>query len=67
MESIVATQYFLNSIVSTLHAKALVVDIKHFYLNKILPDPEYMKLNIGIIPQEIIEAYNLNKLMDAQS
>ena len=49
---------------STPKAKGLVADIKHFYLNNDLPDPEYMKLPISIIPQEIIDKYNLQGLVD---
>ena len=62
--AITTTKCLLNSVVSTPKAKALVDDIKHFYLNNNLPDPKYMKLSISIIPQEIIEAYNLSELVD---
>ena len=62
--TITTTKCLLNSIVSTPKAKGLVADIKHFYLNNILPDPGYMKLPISIIPQEIIDAYNLTELAD---
>ena len=34
-----------------------------FYLNKILPDPEFMRISLKIIPQEIIDAYNLTALV----
>ena len=37
---------------------------QNFYLNNDLPEPEYMKLNIHIIPQEIIDKYALNKIVD---
>ena len=37
---------------------------KNFYLNNDLPEPEYMKLNIHIIPQEIIDEYALHKIVD---
>jgi hypothetical protein len=38
------------------NAKAMSVDIKNFYLNMPLDCPEYRKLPITLIPDEIIEA-----------
>ena len=39
----------------------------HFLnLNNILPDPEFMRILLKIIPQEIIGAYNLTALVDDQ-
>ena len=43
-----------------------MVDIKHFYLNKILPYPEFMRIPFKIIPQEIIDTYDLKALVDDQ-
>ena len=44
----------------------MLVNNKHFYLNNILPDPEFMHIILKIIPQEIIDAYNLAILVDNQ-
>ena len=52
--------------VSTPGARCLLDDIKIFYLDNILPDPEYMCIPLKIIPQEIIDAYNLTALVDDQ-
>ena len=54
----------LNSVISTTIARDLIADIKHFYLNNHLPEPEYLKLHISVIPDEIIAAYNLQTLQD---
>ena len=54
----------LNSVISTPGAKCIIADVKNFYLNNDLPEPEYMKLNIHIIPQEIIDECALHKLVD---
>ena len=54
---------FFNSVVSTQGARCLLADIKHFYLKNILPDPESMRIPLKIIPQEIIDAYNLTALV----
>ena len=52
----------LDNIVPAPNAKCLTADIKHFYLNNHLPDPEYMKLHISIIPEKIIEAYSFSTI-----
>ena len=55
-----------NSVVSTPGARFLLADMKHFYLNNILPDPEFMRIPFRIIPQGIIDIYNLATLVDNQ-
>ena len=40
-----------NSVVSTPGARCLLAEIKHFYLNNILPDPEFMRIPLKTIPQ----------------
>ena len=63
--TVTTAKCLFNSVISTTNAKCLTADIKHFYLNNVLPDPEYMKLPISIIPEEIIQAYNLRALVCA--
>ena len=53
----------VNSILSTPGAKCLTMDIKDFYLNSPMKRPEYMKLKITDIPEEIIQEYNLKELV----
>ena len=55
--------FFFNSVVSTPGARCLLADIKHFYLNNILPDPEFMRIPLKIFPQEIIYAYKIAALV----
>ena len=57
--SVTTAKFLLNSVISTLKTKALTADIKHFYLNNHLPEPDYLKLQISVIPDKIIAAYNL--------
>jgi hypothetical protein len=52
----------INSVISTLGAKFLVIDIKNFYLNTPLGRFEYMVINLASLPQETIEKYDLNEL-----
>ena len=56
----------INSILSKKKSKALILDIQNFYLNNNLPKPEYMKMHIDNIPQEIITQYNLTTFQDHQ-
>ena len=53
-----------NSFIYNPGAKCLIADVKNFYLKNDLPETEFMKLNIPIIPQEIIDEYALHKLVD---
>jgi hypothetical protein len=49
----------INSILSTLNAKCIMMDIIDFYLRTPMKRPEYMRLKITDIPEEIIEQYKL--------
>jgi hypothetical protein len=55
----------VNSILSTPKAKCLMLDIKDFYLRTPMKRPEYMRLKITDIPEEIIEHYNLREIVTA--
>jgi hypothetical protein len=52
----------INSVISTLGAKFLVIDIKKIYLNTPLGRLEYMAINLSSLPQETIYKYNLMEL-----
>jgi hypothetical protein len=52
----------INSVISTLGAKFLVIDIKNFYLNTLLGRFEYMVINLSLLPQETIDKYDLIEL-----
>ena len=58
------TKVFINSVISTNKARLATTDIENFYLNNDLPESEWMKLPLEIIPTEIIQQYNLDKLSD---
>ena len=51
-----------NSVLSTPGAKYFTMDISNFYLGTPMERPEYMRLPIKIIPQEIIEKYKLRDI-----
>ena len=48
-----------NSVISTPGAKYACADVKNFYLMRPLDRFEYMRMRIDLIPQELIDLYNL--------
>jgi hypothetical protein len=53
----------INSVISNLVAKFLVIDINNFYFNTPLGRFEYMVINLSSLPQETIEKYDLIELL----
>jgi hypothetical protein len=49
----------INSVISTLGAKFLVIDITNFNLNTPLRRFEYMVIKLSSLPQETIDKYSL--------
>jgi hypothetical protein len=52
---------FLNSVVSTPNAKFATADISNFYLMTPLKRPEYARIKLSDIPEEVIQEYNLRE------
>jgi hypothetical protein len=61
-EGLTMAKILINSVISTLGAKFLVIDIKNFYLNNPLGRFEYMVINLSSLPQEKIDKYDLIEL-----
>ena len=61
-DSLATVKLLFNSVVSTKDEKFTTADIKEFFYASFLPDPEYMKMILKIIPQEIIDQYQLQYL-----
>ena len=55
----------LNSIVSTLNAKCATGDISNMYLGSDLPEAEYVRFQLSLIPTAFVEAYGLRRLATA--
>ena len=53
-----------NSTISTPGATFHGINLANFYLNTPMPTPEYMRLKLDIIPNKIIDHYNLRDLAD---
>ena len=54
-----------NSIISTPNAKMLTLDLKDFYLNTPMARPEFIRIKLADIPEDVIERYNLREIVDA--
>ncbi len=52
---------FLNSIILTQGAKFANADLANFYLMTPLKRPEYTKMRLSDIPEEVIKEYNLHQ------
>ena len=51
-----------NSVLSTPGAKYFTLDISNFYLGTPMDRPEYTRIPIKIIPQDVIDKYKLNEI-----
>ena len=55
------TKFHWNSILSTLDAKYFIVDAKNFCPDNTMKNNKYYRIFIKLIPQEIVEKYDLNR------
>ena len=64
--NLLETKLILNSTISDSHkgAKFAIIDIKNFFLQSTLPEPEYMKINSKYFPENIKNKYNINKIQN---
>ena len=63
---ILTVKLLLNSIISTLHAKFMTIDIKDFYLMTPMDRPEYFRMSLELFPDDIIDEYKLRDIIDAK-
>ena len=59
---LITAKLIFNSVLLTKKGKFMCEDIANFYLNNPIYRYEYMKLQLDIIPEEIIQKYNLRNL-----
>jgi hypothetical protein len=52
-----------NSVISTPDGRFMTIDLKDFYLCSDLLEYEYVRIPMHLIPQEIIDLYNLEPLI----
>ena len=61
-EDLITSKLIFNSVLSTKNAKFMCADMANFYLKNLMNRYDYMKLPLEIIPEEIIQHYNLRNL-----
>ena len=49
----------LNSIVSTINAHFMTIDIKDFYLNTPMARSNYTRLKLSNLPKSVVQQYNM--------
>ena len=60
--NLITAKLIFNSVLSTKSVKFMCAEISNFYLNNPINRYEYMKLPLDIIPEEIIQQYNIRIL-----
>jgi len=55
-----------NSVLSTPKAKFIYMDVAKFYLGTSMEPPEFMRLPIKVILQEITDRYKLNSIVESK-
>ncbi len=63
--NLTTAKLLFNSTISTPGASFYGINLANFYLNTPMECYEYMRLRLDILPQEIINKYNLTKIVDA--
>ena len=61
---LMTVKLLLNSVISTPGAKFVTLDIKDFYLNTPMEEPEFLRMKIEYFPQDVIDHYNLKDKVD---
>jgi hypothetical protein len=64
MVKMMTVKMHLNSMISTKGAQYCTFDLKDFYLNKPMEQPEYMRMKLSTLPQEFVDLYNLTKIAE---
>ena len=59
---LIISKLIFKSVLSTKKVKLMCADIANLYINTHMDRYEYMKLPLEIIPEEIIQQYNLINL-----
>ena len=62
--SLETAKILINSVLSTKNAKFMVNDLSHFYIQNDLGENQYIHFNIYMIPQDIIDEYNLTSIVE---
>ena len=64
-EELTTINLLLNSVVSSAGTKFMTANVKIFYFNTPMYEPEYMKITVRLIPDEIKVEYKVSKFEHA--
>ena len=60
--SLTTLKLLLNSVISKLNSRFMTMDINIYYYGTPMARYEYMRISMDLIPDEVINQYNLHKL-----
>ena len=61
---LISVKLMLNSVISTMNAKFMTIDLKDFYLMTPMARYEYFRMKLELFPDDIILEYNLRDKVD---
>ncbi len=64
MVDMMTVKMHLNSMISTKGLRYCTFDLKDFYLNTPMEQPEYTRMKLSDLAQEFVDLYNLTKIAD---
>ena len=63
--NLLESKILINSTISQPTARFMSIDISNFFLSSNMDQPEFMKIHKDNIPQDIMEQYGANELLDS--
>jgi hypothetical protein len=64
MVKMMTVKMHLNSMISMKGAQYCTFDLKDFYLNMSMEQPEYVQMKVSDLPQEFVDLYDLTKMSE---
>ena len=61
---LLTVKLLLNSVISTPGARFCTLDIKDFYLNTPMKEPEFLRMKLTHFPEDVIDHYKLKDKVD---
>ena len=62
--SLLTIKLLINTIISTPGAKFLLLDLKDFYLNTLMDQPELLRIKLSNFPEDVIKHYKIREKVD---
>ena len=62
--SLETAKIFINSVLYIKNAKFMVIYLSNFYIQNNLEEYQFIRFHISMIPQEIIDKYNLKSIVE---